>query len=190
MSMGAPKKYRVLDTGPDGLRDIVRLNEQDREEKIAAYRLADKTIVLENPASNQWRVSIGNALQSERLAWEHWAVSGQQDEPKLAKSPPIPKKPSLSPKFGDKTPAYVEWLQKYFPHDFKIRYGVIGYATQSRPRIDGAGNRQFDRVTGLPVMDIFPHVLVAHRKTHLTEVPNGTEVWDEGQEIDLNGGES
>lgn len=53
-------------------------------------------------------------------------VSVKQDptEPMEPSPPPqeVPKAPEMDPRLGDKTPAYMEWLAKFFPEDYKKRY--------------------------------------------------------------------
>jgi hypothetical protein len=34
----------------------------------------------------------------------------------------IPPAPEMNPMMGDKTPAYMEWLAKYHPEDYAVRY--------------------------------------------------------------------
>jgi hypothetical protein len=75
----------------------------------------------------------------------------------------------------------VEWYQQFRPKEFKIRYGVQGFATQRVRQVDGAGNPAFDKKTGQPVFETRKHVLVAMRKTHLTVLPNGSEIWEDGK---------
>jgi hypothetical protein len=48
-------------------------------------------------------------------------------------------RPKVDPRLGDKTPEVVEWYQQFRPKEFKIRYGVQGFATQRVRQVDGAG---------------------------------------------------
>jgi hypothetical protein len=44
----------------------------------------------------------------------NFEMSSQKEE--------IPSAPEMDPRMGDKTPAYMEWLAKYNPEEFKKRY--------------------------------------------------------------------
>ena len=43
------------------------------------------------------------------------------DEKEKAKAK-IPDPPECDPALGDLTPAYIEWVRKYYPDDFEARY--------------------------------------------------------------------
>jgi len=45
-------------------------------------------------------------------------------EPMKPSPPPqeVPPAPGMDPRLGDKDPAYMEWLAKFYPEDFKKRY--------------------------------------------------------------------
>jgi hypothetical protein len=54
-------------------------------------------------------------------------VSVKQEDPTepMKPTPPpqdVPPEPEMDPRLGDKTPAYMEWLAKFYPEDFKKRY--------------------------------------------------------------------
>lgn len=69
-----------------------------------------------------------------------------------------PRPPKKNPRFGDKTPAYVEWLKAYRPDAYEARYGVVQRDKSFRKTTrDG----QVVSVTA----DI------ARRKVHTTEKP-------------------
>lgn len=43
-------------------------------------------------------------------------------EEKARKKDKIPDPPECEPQLGDLTPAYIEWVRKYYPDDFEARY--------------------------------------------------------------------
>lgn len=72
-----------------------------------------------------------------------------------------PQPPKKNPQFGDKTPAYVEWLKQYRPDKFKAKYGVKGKGqvavfkkNEETGETEHVGYKEAD---------------MAERKTHLTE---------------------
>jgi len=76
----------------------------------------------------------------------------------------IPPAPELDPQLGDKTPAYVEWLARYKPEEFRQRFGVIGEGTvPKRSVVVRAGKRVIETVR-VPA-------LLARRVTHMTKRP-------------------
>jgi hypothetical protein len=77
----------------------------------------------------------------------------------------IPKPPRQNIRQGDKTPAYVEWLQKYKPNTFKQKYGIIGKGKVTK-RYTAT-----DPITGRTrIVEHQEDALLATRKTHLTEL--------------------
>jgi hypothetical protein len=72
----------------------------------------------------------------------------------------LPDPPKKNPQFGDKTPAYVEWLKKHRPEVFAKRFRVkgIGKVPVIRRNEDG-----IEEVTG------YKDAEMSERKTHLTE---------------------
>lgn len=79
------------------------------------------------------------------------------DDLTFAKRNNCPEPPKKNPKFGDKTPAYVDWLKTYRHDKYLAKYGVEREA-QKVPVYDDAGN-----VLRHETMDI------ASRKVHTTE---------------------
>jgi hypothetical protein len=76
----------------------------------------------------------------------------------------IPPRPKPNRRDGDKTPAFVEWLEKYAPAEYRSRYGIKGPGTvlKTRTVLDADGN---------PTKEVYEvEVTLARRKTHRTEV--------------------
>jgi hypothetical protein len=44
------------------------------------------------------------------------------EETKEQKKAQVPDPPDCDPALGDLTPAYIEWVKKFYPDDFKARY--------------------------------------------------------------------
>lgn len=81
----------------------------------------------------------------------------------------IPKPPRQNIRQGDKTPAYVEWLQKHKPNTFKQKYGIVGMGTV-RNEV-----RTTDPITGRErVSYVEERALLSRRKTHLTSKAEST----------------
>lgn len=88
------------------------------------------------------------------------ARAAHLDDVEFAKRAGIERPPQKNPQFGDKTPAYVEWLKKHRPDVFKVRFGVKGKGQVPVVETDGNG---IDQIVGYREADM------AARKTHLTE---------------------
>lgn len=80
-----------------------------------------------------------------------------QDDLEFAVANKLPEPPKKNPQFGDKTPAYVDWLKEYRPDKYAKKFGVERYS-QRVPVHDESGN-----VIRHEIRDI------ASRKTHTTE---------------------
>lgn len=99
-------------------------------------------------------------IASEALEAAKKAREAHRDDVAFARSNKCPEPPKKNPQFGDKTPAYVDWLQKYRPSVFATRYGVKGKGKVPVIEEDSDGVAQ---VVGYRDADM------ATRKTHLTE---------------------
>ena len=89
-----------------------------------------------------------------------------------------PKAPRFTAGAGDKEPAYVKWLLRYFPREFAERYGVIGLGSVEKVAwvIDHETRQKTRRRTREP-----GHV-IARRATIFTNVLQNVD--------DLEGGDS
>lgn len=84
-----------------------------------------------------------------------------KDDVDFATRTGCPQPPAKNPQFGDKTPAFVDWVKAYRPDEFAARYGVKGKAQV--PIIKTNPETGIDEVTGYREADM------AIRRTHLTE---------------------
>lgn len=84
-----------------------------------------------------------------------------QDDLDFARRTGCPQPPKKNPQFGDKSPAFVEWLHTYRHDEFLIRYGVTGKGRV--PVLETNPQTGMDEVTG------YRETYFARRKTHLTE---------------------
>ena len=81
-----------------------------------------------NEASIKYRSQILTAIgtdnegtQTSGRTVRTMGIKGEKrDEPKGN----VPPRPKMDPNLGDATPAFVEWLFKYYPKDAYVRYGV------------------------------------------------------------------
>jgi hypothetical protein len=71
----------------------------------------------------RFRAPVATFLKNLGFRVTLWEVAGKQEDP-IPESE-IPPQPKWNPKWGDKTPSYVRWLERYRPEEFKALYGVI-----------------------------------------------------------------
>jgi hypothetical protein len=58
-------------------------------------------------------------------------------EPTPAPQPEIPPEPPMDPRYGDKTPAYAEWLFKFFPDKAAKQYAGRKIMGRQMPMVIG-----------------------------------------------------
>lgn len=98
--------------------------------------------------------------------------SSDLDDAAFARKTGCPPPPKKNPQFGDKTPAYVDWLHRYRYDAWVDRYGVIGKAKV--PVVETNPDTGIEEVTG------YREAYIARRKTHLTElVESGRNLGDD-----------
>lgn len=155
-----PVTYKTEDDGrtfripPDGVAEQV--STIDEGGNVTYLNEAAKRRA---PAIMRHYRTIGRAVSGTSLA-EVAVVTVPAVMPETA----IPPRPAMDPRFGDKTPALVEWLRRYAPEEFKERFGVIGEGEyQVRERL--AGKTRINTITSTK------RGLLARRKTHLTNKP-------------------
>jgi len=101
----------------DGTK-VIRTHQGDAQH-VANFR--DGTLELIKPQYRNWItrwLAEAAGLKVVRVVAEGEA----EDKPKA----PIEAAPKFHPLLGDKTPAYVEWLEKNDFAQFKTRYGILG----------------------------------------------------------------
>ena len=81
------------------------------------------------------------------------------DDIEFAKANDVPMPPKKNPQFGDKTPAYVNWLKQYRPQLYESRYDISDYDRQITLR----------HRDGTPVKTTAD---IARRKVHTTHKPD------------------
>lgn len=116
----------------------------------------------------------GMTAEAQKEAQKSRAI--YKDDLEFAEKTGCPQPPKKNPQFGDKTPAFVDWLKRYRPDQFAIRYGVKG--TGKVPIIKTNPSTGIDEVVG------YKDAEFATRKTHLTEkveASNGL-----GEDMDWN----
>src|SRR5512136_2701332 len=99
-------------------------------------------------------------------------LAGDKTDP-VKDIPPPPKKTMRD---GDKTPAYVEWLKKYKPNEYKARYGIIGEGKVMKEKIVTDEEGKPKKVA------VAVDALLAERKIHLTEKPEANQNSDYADE--------
>jgi hypothetical protein len=134
----------VATLGKDGILSI--------DPKFISYR----SPIVRYLNEHKWEITQVILKGDEELAKQERKIQSKPEE--------IPPRPKRTRRDGDKTPALVEWLQKYAPAEFRSRYGVKGPGVVKKVRtvLDAEGN---------PVKDVYEvEAIIARRKTHLTEV--------------------
>ncbi len=126
------------------------------------------------PAEQEEADNKGIAKEAQAEAAK--ARADWNDDLAFAKKNSIEEPPKKNPQFGDKTPAYVEWLRKHRPDKFNARFGVKGKGKV--PVIVTNPETGIDEVTGYRDADM------ATRKTHLTEKVETNR--DLGSDMDWN----
>ena len=117
-------------------------------------------------AVSRWLQGEENELTVETIVLMGDEAQAAEEAQKRAVSPTVPPKPKMLRRFGDKTPALVEWYQRYAPTEYKARYGIIGPGTVTKFK------KAIDQDTG-ETIDVPEqvHATLSRRKTHLTEKP-------------------
>lgn len=164
--------------GGDG--HIWRIDHDDRNARrhMAVHDGTD--VIYDDEEARKFHVRIAQYLKQNGIEFSNVFVrspgTAPKVEPPLQKNPidfvdpseNIPPPPMRNKRDGDKTPAYVEWLQRYKPDEFNERYGIIGpgsvtkYKKVPHKEIAGRYHRE-------PYQK---KALLGRRKTHLTEKPD------------------
>ncbi|NQX02230.1 hypothetical protein HQ447_16350 [bacterium] len=132
---------------------------KDEAEGIPAKPALLKVVKKLTPA--QQAAADQQGIESEASAEAAKSRAAYQDDLAFAESTGCPTPPKKNPQFGDKTPAYVDWLAKYRKDVFDARFGVKGRGKV--PILKTNPDTGMDEVTGYRDADF------ATRKTHLTE---------------------
>lgn len=123
--------YRLESNG-----EVTRTDKTDTV-VVATYEAKSGVLALK-PEWAKFRAPVVRFLNEAEHAVKSTILEG--DKPDEATN--IPPAPPQHPAMGDKTPAYVSWMRKYKPAEFKALYGVTGKTRDGK--------------------------LIATRKTHLT----------------------
>lgn len=128
--------YRV-----DG-SDVIRTDEYG-DQRVGSYNRDSRLLQLVDQHKS-YRPAVVRFLNANEMPQERVIIEGATETMSTQAVPPMPKK---HPKFGDKTPAVVEWYEQHKPEEFKARYGVRGAKL-----VDGTwpAERQTHRTTAVP----------------------------------------
>lgn len=89
------------------------LNNQDKIEEPAKPKTSKELAKMDERGMDKESVEQARRYRASRESdIEHAARTN------------CPQPPDQNPQFGDKTPAYVEWLERYYPEKFAQVYGV------------------------------------------------------------------
>jgi len=147
---------------------VTRWLKEEEARKAAALAEADvpaDSAVVAGP-EEETAVASGELGELQAMA-EQARVEGARylaevrDDLAFAKEHKLPEPPKKNPMYGDKTPAYVEWLREYRPEKWRRKFGVKGKAKVPVVKLDAETG--FEKVTG------YREAEMAMRKTHLTE---------------------
>lgn len=158
----AKTKYEINEVG-----QIYRTDKVGQRLHLATLR--DGAIVYVNENTKKYHPVVVRYLNDEKIEFDNDKTTTEgtsQESPyKPDQIPPAPKK---SPKYGDKTPEYVEWLKKYYPERYNERYGIRGPGVVTKVR-EGV-----DPKTGRPIKIRYKQeAIISKRKTHITEKAEG-----------------
>jgi len=151
-------------------------NEQIEDKVIAKYDPESQVVTVPNlNYLRNYKAGIMTFLAENEMLIRSWQRADLEPDKPLGKN--IPPRPKKTKHEGDKTPAVVEWYQKYKPNEFATRYGVLGRYTgpatlkipvwEPRP-VDGLKEYRGEQLVARDLVD----VIVATRKTHLTYTPD------------------
>lgn len=145
--------------------------EESKDDKPPGEEVPKKKLT---PAEQEEADNKGIAKEAQAEAAK--ARADWDDDIAFAKRTGCEEPPKKNPQFGDKTPAYVEWLRKFRLDKFNARFGVKGKGKV--PVIKTNPETGIDEVTGYREADM------AIRKTHLTEKVETNR--DLGADMDWN----
>jgi len=151
------QKAPVVDynLAPNG--DVTRT---DKEGTITVGNLNDGKLVLD-PKWTKFRAPAVAFLNESGNGPKSIVLAGDENVPEKKNIPACPKKEM---RFGDKTPAVVEWYRKYKPEEYKARYGIKGQGTVTKTR------KVLNQETGQPSTEQYEvEATIAERKIAGTE---------------------
>jgi hypothetical protein len=123
----------------------------------------------------QRQIAESNSLAAEGARAIAAYQADLQDDLDFAAQTGCPQPPKKNPQFGDKTPAYVEWLKDNRPDKWREKYGVKG---QAQVPVKKTNDKGVEEIVSYRTADM------ATRKTHLTEL---VETQDSlGADLDWN----
>lgn len=134
--------------------------DEDGGETPAAPATPTKEVAKPKAKTDEASAEEIKSLTNEAAKEAAKAKAEYKDDTDFANKTGCPQPPKKNPQFGDKTPAYVEWLARYRPDVWRQRFGVKGKGQVAvfKQNADGVeehvGYREVD---------------MSNRKTHLTE---------------------
>jgi hypothetical protein len=147
-----PAKDFSIDNG------VISFTDENGTIEVAKYD--GKEIALFEDQQDR-RPSLVAWMNENKHPYESIVIDGDQPKkPKAANIPPMPKKDM---RFGDKTPAVMEWYKKYHPEQYRARYGIVGPGTVTKYRREE--NEKGEKVSVPYEVD----AILARRKTKFTE---------------------
>jgi hypothetical protein len=158
--------------GEDG-----QITRTDKDSTIQVATLKDGNVLVLVPEWQKFRPAVVRWLNAQDKTPSAIYLDGDEPDPK-AKKKDIPPAPKKDPRFGDKTPAFVEWMKRYKPEEYRALYGIKGTGTVTKYR------EEFDPKQGGRIRVPYEvEATIALRKTHLTEKVEANEgEVDEGGE--------
>jgi len=163
-------EYAIADDG--------QVTRTDKDGTIHVATLLDggKLVLVEQwtkfrPAVVRWLNENGNAPTSI-------VIEGDESAKVKENIPPMPKKEM---RFGDKTPAVVEWYRKYKPAEYKARYGIKGEGTVTKTR------KVLNATTGIPESQQYEvEATIAERKIIGTEKVEAANTFVGGEDSEYS----
>ena len=101
--------------------EVVRNNE---DTPLGSYDKSTKTFSFLTKENQRFKAHVSSFLKRSGRAIDSWEVAGEVVN--VNEGGKIPPRPKWNPKWADKTPSYVRWLEKYHLEEFKAVYKVVG----------------------------------------------------------------
>jgi hypothetical protein len=142
--------------------------DKDSTTVIAVYEKDTATVVFESKELLKFRSPTLQFLNDEQVPYKALAMKGAKRD--VVDDSTIPPAPKQTIEAGDKTPAFVEWMKRYKPEEYAIRYGIRGEGEIQQvhyTKNEKTGKREAHVTTKT--------AMIADRKTHLTEKPEAND---------------
>jgi hypothetical protein len=130
----------------------------DQEDVVEAQKAAAPKLTPKEQEAEDAKILAEAHAATNRISESY------KDDLDFAKRTGCPSPPKKNPQFNDKTPAYVEWLERYRLDKFKQVFGVRSRGKRAIVKLNPE--------TGIEEVAGYEDCWIADRKCHLTERSN------------------